>query len=100
AEHDFRFLRAPVKTKQPFGHEAKEVLKEKEASKPKGKAKEPGSLGSTVPLIKFFTPLQRSVFPESEIPADILAKRLNFTMEPGTPAGRMLILEVYPTPGT
>ncbi|KAK9738516.1 hypothetical protein K7432_018440, partial [Basidiobolus ranarum] len=38
---------------------AKEVLKLQEVSKPKGKAKEPVSLGSTVSLTEFFTPLQR-----------------------------------------
>ncbi|KAK9685721.1 hypothetical protein K7432_015404 [Basidiobolus ranarum] len=69
---------------------AKEVLMEQEASKPKGKAKEPVSLGSTVPLTKFFTPLQRSAFLES----DILAKKLNFTMEPGTPVGKVLNAEL------
>ncbi|KAK9663781.1 hypothetical protein K7432_017916 [Basidiobolus ranarum] len=66
---------------------AKEVLKEQEVSKPKGKAKEPVSLGSTVPLTKFFTPLQRSAIPES----DILAKKLNFTTKLGTPVGKPLL---------
>ncbi|KAK9670839.1 hypothetical protein K7432_017379, partial [Basidiobolus ranarum] len=73
---------------------AEVVHKGQEVSTPMGKAKVPGRLGSTVPPTRFFAPLQRSVLPE----LDIVAKKLNFIIEPGTLVGRVLNLEIYPTP--